>query len=309
MSPPTTVQGVLPVLHLTYNADGTISDSDLAAGIEWTFANEADGCCLAMVTDLFRLTFAERIALNHRVMECVAGRGPVVVSVGAESSAQAVLYAREAESAGASAVMVIPPLTSAPGEDATESYFRSIVEATALPLIIQDASGYVGRPLSLPMQLRLFAQYGADKILFKPETNPIGPTVSRLIQETGGTARIFEGSGGLHLVETYRRGLTGVMPGSDLIDGIVALWRALRRGDEANIYRLYLPIAGLITLQAQAGIDGFMTIERYILKQRGVFSSAASRPPISFEPDAIHRMEVDRLLVLMLDAIQSISAS
>jgi 2-keto-3-deoxy-L-arabinonate dehydratase len=309
MSPPSTIQGVLPVLHLSYNTDGSISDSDLAAGIDWVFANKADGCCLAMVTDLFRLTFAERIALNHRVMACVASRGPVVVSVGAESQAQAIAYTREAESAGASAVMVIPPLTSALGEDASEGYFRSIADATALPLIIQDASGYVGRPLSLPMQLRLFARYGAEKILFKPETNPIGPTVSRLMRETGGAARIFEGSGGLHVVETYRRGLTGIMPGSDLIDGIVALWKALRRGDEANIYRLYLPIAGMITLQAQAGIDGFMTIERHILKQRGVFSGTTGRPPLSFEPDEIHRREADRLLALMLAAIQSVEVS
>jgi 2-keto-3-deoxy-L-arabinonate dehydratase len=299
------IQGVLPVVHVSYGPDGSIVDSDLAAGIEWIFANQADGCCLAMVSDLFRLTFVERTALNHRVIQCVRGRGPVVVSVGAESSAQAVLYTQDAESAGASAVMVIPPLTSALGEHAIEGYFRSIADSTALPLIIQDASGYVGRPLPLAMQLRLFAEYGADKILFKPETNPIGPTVSRLLQETGGKAKIFEGSGGLHLVETYRRGLTGVMPGSDLIDGIVALWRALKRGDEASIYRLYLPIAGIITLQAQAGIDGFMAIERYILKQRGVFASAAARQPVSFEPDEVHRLEVDRLLDLMKNAVNS----
>lgn len=110
--------------------------------------------------------------MNATVVEHVRGRGAVVVSVGAESCAQAVLFAKEAERAGADAVMAIPPLASALSESESERYFRSIADAVSLPVVIQDASGYVGRPLSLPMQMRLFRDYGAEKILFKPETCP-----------------------------------------------------------------------------------------------------------------------------------------
>jgi 4-hydroxy-tetrahydrodipicolinate synthase len=297
------IKGVLPVLHLSYGADGQIHATDLEREIEWVLENDADGCCLGMVTDLFRLTFPERVALTETVVRHVNGRGVVIASVGGESCAQAVLHARNAREAGADAVMAIPPLVSALSDAEAERYFRSLAEAVDLPLVIQDASGYVGRPLSLAMQLRLFREYGADKILFKPETSPIGPTVSRLRKETGGKARVFEGSGGLHLIETFRRGLAGAMPGCDLIDGIVALWRALQAGDDSRAYRIYLPIAGLVTLQVQGGLDGFMSIERYILKKRGVFTETSPRPPTSFVPDEVHCAEVDRLLALMDVAI------
>lgn len=46
-----------------------------------------------------------------------------------------------------------------------------------------------------------------------------------------------------------------------------------------------------------------MSIERYILGERGVFTSTLERPPTSFAPDAVHRGEVDRLLALLQTAL------
>lgn len=48
--------------------------------------------------------------MAHLIPEIVAGRGPVFASVGAESTAQAIIYARESESAGNGCpLMAIPP--------------------------------------------------------------------------------------------------------------------------------------------------------------------------------------------------------
>jgi len=55
---------------------------------------------------------------------------------------------------------------------------------------------------------------------------PIGPRLSQLLAATGGKARVFEGTGGIALIDSFQRGIVGTMPGADLIDGIVALWRA-----------------------------------------------------------------------------------
>jgi 4-hydroxy-tetrahydrodipicolinate synthase len=297
------VEGVLPVLHVSYRADGSIDEADLARELDWVYACGADGVTLAMVTDLFRLTAEERAWLVDKVAELNRGRGALVVSVGAESIPQAVGHARAAARAGADAVMAIPPTVSALSEDEARGYFGAIADAVDLPLVIQDASGYVGRPLSLGFQVALFEQRGADKILFKPETNPIGPFVSRLHEATDGRARVFEGSGGMFLVDTFRRGLAGVMPGCDLLDGIVALWRALRAGDDERAYELYFPIAAIVLLQNQAGLDGFMSLERFILKRRGVLSSAEMRRPAAFRPDTATLAEVDRLLARLDRAV------
>ena len=125
----------------------------------------------------------------------------------------------------------------------------------------------------------LLERYGPEKILFKPEAAPIGPNLSALRDATGGQARIFEGSGGILLIDSFRRGIAGTMPGMELLEGIVALWRALARGDDEAIYRLYYPICAIVALQLQAGLDGFLAIEKYLLVRQGLFASARRRRP------------------------------
>ena len=95
------------------------------------------------------------------------------------------------------------------------------------------------------------------------------------------------------------------MPGMDLLDGVVALWRALAAGDEARAYQLYFPICALIALQMQAGLDGFLAIEKYLLVQRNTFRSARRREPNGWQMDAQTQSEVDRLFAHLLAALNA----
>ena len=44
--------------------------------------------------------------------------------------------------------------------------------------MIQDASSYVGNPMSIEFQASLFHDYG-DRVLFKPEATPLGPCMRK----------------------------------------------------------------------------------------------------------------------------------
>ena len=87
------------------------------------------------------------------------------------------------------------------------------------------------------------------------------------------------------------------MPGMDLLDGIVAIWNALASDDEDQAYRVSYPIGAIVALQLQAGLDGFLAIEKYLLVKRGIFSSTKRREPYAWELDAETAAEVDRLFV------------
>lgn len=292
---PRRLQGVLPIVHTPFLDDETIDVATLRREVDWAYAQGVDGMGTGMVSEILRLTFDERIALTQHLAEANAGRGAIFMAVGAESARQAERFAREAEKAGFDAVMAVPPVTMRLGEAMIIDYFRRLADAIAIPVIVQDASGYVGQAIPLGVYVSLLERYGPERIVFKPEAAPIGPNLSALRDATGGRARIFEGSGGILLVDSYRRGIAGTMPGMEVVDGIVALWRALDRGDDATAYRVYFPIAALIALQMQAGLDGFLAIEKHLLVQRGVFVNALRRRPYSWELDAETAAEVDRL--------------
>lgn len=293
---PSAISGVLPIAHSPFLDDDSIDAASLEREVDWAFAQGANGICTGMVSELLRLTAAERVRLTQRLAELSRGRGVFVAGIGAESTKQAVEYGRVAQESGADAVMAIPPTTTALPDAELEEYFVSIAEQVGLPLIVQDASSYVGREIPLDVSVRLLDRFGPERILFKPEANPIGPNLSRLRDATGGRARIFEGSGGIALVDSYRRGIAGTMPGMEFLPAIIALWKALERGDEAETYRLFLPICALVSLQLQAGLDGFLAIEKYLLHRQGLFATDHRRRPYKWSLDAETRAEVDRLM-------------
>ena len=295
--------GVLPIVHVPFEDDGTIDEKTLKKEIDWIFSVKAQGLGTGMVSEILRLTFEERISLTNHIVQFTEGRGATFAGVGAESTKQALVYAKAAEKAGCDGIMAIPPVTTSLPEEAVLKHFRTLAEEVNLPLIVQDASGYVGQAIPLRIYIQLLELYGNEKILFKPEASPIGPNLSALRDASSGKAKIFEGSGGILLVDSFRRGITGTMPGVDLLDGIVSLWNALVNGDEKTIYRIYFPICAIVALQLQAGLDGFLAIEKFILKHRGIFKNEVRRSPYSWDLDLETSSEILRLLQILDKAI------
>lgn len=289
--------GVLPVFQTPYADDGSIDAATLEREIDWLFEQGSDGITMAMVSEILRLDDLERRQLAELACRFTRDRGPVIISVGAESTSNAVKLAHHAADAGAAALMAIPPVSIAPTEDELFRYYEQIIQATPLPVVVQDASGYVGRPMSIEFQARLLKLFGEERVLFKPEATPIGPRLSQLRDATQQRGRIFEGTGGIALVDSFRRGIVGTMPGADLIRGIVPLWRALQQGDDQRAYQLSLPISSIVALQHS--LDAFLAIEKYLLVQQGIFRNTIVRGPTGYTLDAETRQEVDRLFLVL----------
>ena len=304
MTNPRQLAGVLPIVHTPFTDGDAIDEASLRRQLDWAFDTGADGCGTGMVSEILRLTTSERTRLAHLIPEIVNGRGHVFASVGAESTAQAVTWAKEAEASGNDALMAIPPTLTGLPEQVLLDYFNALAEATDLPLIVQDASAYVGQAIPLDVLVKLLDQFGPDKIQFKPEAAPLGPNLSALRDATDGRAKIFEGSGGILLIDSFRRGITGTMPGMDLLDGIIEVWRALQDGNEDRAYSVYYPICALTALQMQAGLDGFLAIEKHLLVKRGLFASDRRRRPYHWNLDSETRDEVDRLFERLLQILQ-----
>lgn len=291
-----TIQGVLPVVQLPYQDDFSIDEQTFLEEIHWLFENGVEGIVMGMVTEVLRLTDQERDRVVALMVRGANGRGPVVSSVGAESIQQAIRHARAAEEAGAHAHMAVPPaLTRCSGSE-VKRYYQELLAATTQPIIVQDASGYVGQAIPTVIQAELFQEY-PDRIMFKPEAQPIGPNLSLLRDATGGRAAIFEGTGGIALVDSYKRGIAGTMPGSDLICFVMKLWKALERGDAAQVRLIQGPLTSIIALQNT--LDSFLAIEKLLLCEQGIFKNTLVRGPVGYTIDPETRAEVLQLFAYL----------
>jgi 4-hydroxy-tetrahydrodipicolinate synthase len=301
--------GVLPVFQTPFNedADESIDVETLEQEIRWLFEHGADGIVMAMVSEVLRLSSDERRQLAELACRFGGERGAVIVSVGAESARLAEQFATHAAEQRADAVMAIPPVSITVLESELMRYYQRIIRSIDIPVIVQDASGYVGRPMSIALQVKLLEEFGPDRVLFKPEATPIGPRLTELRDASGGAAKVFEGTGGLALVDSFRRGIVGTMPGADLIDAVVALWRALRSGDERTVYEISTPLAALVGMQNS--LDAFLAVEKYLLVKQGVFRNTHVRGPVGYLLDGETRAEVDRLFGLLMSKVESTESS
>jgi len=307
MSSSITLGGVLPVVQTPLGPSGELDAESLRGEVAWILEQGASGVTVGMVSEILRLSTTERYELAEVVCDAVKSSGnAAVIACGAESTRSAVDFAVHAAKAGADAVMAAPPVTVALDDDALWAYYSDIIERADVPLVVQDASGYVGQPLSIDLQVRLLETYG-DAVYFKPEAPPIGSRVSRLRDATGGQARIFEGSGGAALVDSYRRGIIGSMPGAEVCWAVQALWDALVAQDWDSAYRISGPLSSLVMLQP--GLDGYVAVEKHLLVRQGVLKSAHSRAPHAFRLDQETIAEVDRLCDMLRSATYAVAGA
>lgn len=294
--------GVLPVFQTPWLEDETLDLETLEREIAWLHDCGANGIVMAMVSETLRLSSEERDELAAAACRFGKSRGAVVISVGAESSKVAERHARHAENSGADAVMAIPPVSIAIGEGELLAYYTRIISAIRIPVIVQDASGYVGKPMPITMQARLLDEFGPERVQYKPEASPIGPKLSELRDATKGRARVFEGTGGIALVDSFKRGVVGTMPGADLIRGLVPLWKALEAGDAEKADAIHGPLSALIAMQTS--LDGFLAIEKHLLVRQGIFKNTLVRGPVGYKLDAETAREVERQFDRMIAAAE-----
>lgn len=302
------ITGVLPVFQTPYLADESIDRDTLEHEWTWLFEQGADGLVFAMVSEILRLSSEERDRVAEQV--CTFARRherSAIISIGAESAHTAERHARHAEAVGAHALMAIPPVSVGVDLEELGSYYRRILNAVQIPVVVQDASGYVGRPMPIEFQAGLLREFGADRVGFKPEAAPIGPRLSALRDATDGQARIFEGTGGIALVDSHRRGVTGTMPGADLVRALVPLWRALETGNDEAARAIHAPLSALISLQTS--LDAFLAVEKHLLVRQGIFTSEHVRGPRGFSLDPETRDEVDRLFDRLMAAVVQTSTA
>lgn len=286
------ISGVLPVLHLPLDRDESIDYPILSQEIDFAFEAGVDGVTIAMVTEILRLSEYERDELITKVVPLVAHRGPVIMSVGAESSKLAARNAKTAEQAGANALMAIPPCLTRCSPESLESYYRSILDASSLPIIIQDASNYVGNAIPIATQARIY-ESSPERVMFKPEAQPLAQNLSKLRDATNGQALIFEGSGGLALVDAFHRGIAGTMPGTDTPWAIVAIWKALKAGEFDRANEIHARLVALVSLMHS--LDAYLAIEKFLLHIQGIFPNEIRRQPTGYDLDDETRNDVLRL--------------
>ena len=285
------LSGVFNVLQTPLTETDEIDEPVFAREIEWLLKCGIDGAVLAMVSEVLRFSAEDRRKQWQLVLKLINGRIPVIASVGAESTYIATSLAKWAEIDGAAAVMATPPSAFATLSNEIRDYYVAIIESVKIPVIVQDASNYLGQPLDISLYVDLIDKYGADRVQFKPEAKPVKERLELLRDASGGRALVFEGQGGVDLLDTFPIGIVGTMPGAEVPWALVALFKALKEDNWDRARSIHAPLAKLISYQKT--LDAYVAVEKYLLVKQGIFTSTRQRGPVGFILTDEMKVEID----------------
>ena len=147
---------VLTAMVTPFTADGAL-DLDRAASLASELVDLGnDGLVVSGTTgESPTTTDAEKADLVRAVVDAVGDRATVVAGVGTYDTRHTVESARTAEKAGAQGLLVVSPYYSRPPQEGLLAHFRTVADATDLPVMLYDIPVRTGVALSHETLLRL----------------------------------------------------------------------------------------------------------------------------------------------------------
>jgi len=298
------IKGVVPILVTPFDEAGDIDRASLKSLIEFNIASGVHGLGVALGSEIFKLTEAERAEVIACVVETVRRRVPVVINTGAAGTDLAVHYSRQAQELGADALMIIPPSFMPASADEIADYYRRISDAVSIPIVLQDVPQ---APIPPGLALRLAKECEHVRYI-KVETVPITAKVADMAAIAGERLTIFGGAGGGYFIEEMRRGSQGTMPFCSQPAAFVEVWDRFQRGDEAGARTVFDSKIMAILRLGQQGGDLFYHLHKQLLVRLGVIRTATVRSP-TIRIDAVTQREIDALLAALVPAAKAFEAA
>ncbi len=266
--------GVMPAMTTAFNTDMKVDLGFLAQHAAWQLGNGCTGLVmLGSLGEGATLEFEEKVAILKTAAR-VAGKNPVVAAISALSTDAAVRLAKEAEQAGCSGLMVLPPYVYPSDWREMKHHVSSVIGATKLGCMLYN------NPIAyttdfLPEQIAELALEHSNLEAVKESSADVR-RVAAIRAILADRLRIFVGVDDA-IVEGVRAGAVGWIAG--LVNAFpyesVRLFDLAKAGndDEAfELYRWFLPLLRMDTVLK------FVQLIKWVQQEMGVGSARVRSP-------------------------------
>jgi dihydrodipicolinate synthase/N-acetylneuraminate lyase len=238
-------EGIIPAVTTPFDASGAVDEAALErnvaayldAGVHGLVAN-------GTMAEAGSLSPSERRTAVAAIARAAGGRVPVIAGVSAGTPSAAIGFAADAAEAGATALMMLPPLGYHGDAREVAAFYRAVAEAGGLPLMAYNNPAASGTDMP-PALIAALAREIDNVVAVKECSGDVRriPAIMELAPElevlVGGDDWALEG---------FCAGATGWVTGvADVAPAeCVELWERCRSGDldaARAIYRRLLPLA------------------------------------------------------------------
>jgi 4-hydroxy-tetrahydrodipicolinate synthase len=240
-------EGVFPAVTTKFTADDKLDLELFEHNIIAQMEGGVDGIVLGgTLGESSTISENEKVTLIHETIKIVDNKLPVIINIAEQSTANAIDQVKVAEKAGASGLMLLPPMRYKATDDETVQYFKIVAESTSLPIMIYN------NPIDykIHVTLDMFESLaGCSNIQAVKESTRDVSNVTRMISRFGERFKVLTGVDTLGLesllmgADGWVAGLVCAFPNETV--AIYKLVKAKQYDEALEIYRWFLPLLEL----------------------------------------------------------------
>ncbi len=225
------LKGVIPALTTPFKEDRSLDLAALRKLTDIVLDDGVDGVLVAGCSgETWALNDDERLAIFEAAVDQTAGRAPVIGGCGDIFVSGVIDKVRLAERAGCDAVMITAPPYIMPTQDDIYTFFKEIIAASAMPIMVYNHPKRTGVALSVDLMDRL-----ADEptIVALKESSKDWNQLSQFIRRCRDRISVLGGYIGLTGLAALGEGAVGYVDSSTSVLGPLSpkFFRAATTGD------------------------------------------------------------------------------
>jgi 4-hydroxy-tetrahydrodipicolinate synthase len=150
------INGCITAMVTPFDRKLQVDYRGLEANVGFQVANGVSGLAtLGTTGEAPTITDSERTRIIETVVGKTAGRVPVIVGVGTNSTEKTIRYSKEAEELGGDAILVVGPYYNKPSQEGIYRHFEAISNAVDLPIIVYNIASRTAMNIETPTLARI----------------------------------------------------------------------------------------------------------------------------------------------------------
>ena len=278
----TEFSGIWPILYSFFKEDGILDRTAMRCQVQACLTQNIQGLAvLGLATEVHKLTSDEQLKILKWAVEDLEGKLPLAITVSGPDASTQLQFAKKASDLGANWLILQPPSRRPLSEEECFDHFSEVMSSIQLPIAIQNAPEYLGVGLSIPKIIDLNQRHSHFKLL-KGEGSAV--EVEQLVKALKSKMQVFNGRGGIELVDSLRAGCAGLIPAPELVDRQVQIYEFWRDGLAEEAEALQKEILPMIVFNMQT-IPHLLCYGKRLLAARlglTVFDRAPFQAPSEF---------------------------
>ena len=263
---------------------GTISEPGVARLVDHLLSTGCDGIVVGGTTgESPTLTEAESARLVRAVADQSGKQAQVVAGIGTYDTAASIHRAREAQAAGADALLLVCPYYSRPTQAGVVAHCVAVADATELPVMLYDVPARTGIAMEVSTLIEL-----AGHPRIRAVKDAKGDLFEAMSVMAGTSLAYYCGIDELNL-PYLACGAAGVVSvvGNVVADRNAALIQAVRNGDLGSATAIQVSLIPLVDAIMRTSQGAAMA--KAALAQLGIIPHATVRLPL-LEPPHLQRL-------------------